>query len=114
MRQTLEQQEKSLKWFMKNRWWLTAMYVFWVIVHTQEIFQKHTQWPFILWLSLPPGVPIWHSIWENIFGVALFSFLLVSSWVRVYNYRRGQSLAEQTALQKVTKPPEGVWPPPPL
>ena len=114
MQQTLEQQEKSLKWFMKYRWLYTSLLLFSFAASIGEIFRKRSEWPFIVRLSLPPGVPIWHSIWENIFAVAVWSFVLISWWVRIYNYRRDLLAAEQTALQKAAGPPEGVWPPPPV
>ena len=114
MRQTLEQQEKSLRWLVKNRWLYTGVWLFGLATMVDSIFQKRLQWPFLISFSLPPGVPILHSIWENIFGACLFTFIIAQTWVRIYNYRRDLLLAEQMALQKAAQPPEGVWPPPPI
>ena len=113
MQRTLGQREKSLKPFIKYRWLYTFAYLYVIAAMVDGIFDKRSQWPFILRLSLPLSVPIWHSIWGNIFTAALFSFFLISGWVRIHNYRRDLLFAEQLTLQKAAKPPEGSWPPPP-
>ncbi len=114
MRQTLEQQQKSLASLIKYRRLYTCVGAFIVATSVDGVFHKRSQWPFIIRFSLPSGVPIWHSAWENIFTIVGLSFVLISWWVRIHNYRRELLLAEQLALQKAAQPPEGVWPPPPL
>jgi len=113
MRQTLEQHETSLRRFTKNLWLVTSIYLLIIGTSLSSIFEKRSQWPFLLKFSLPPGVPIWHLVWGNIFTFVGFSFLLATTWRHFYSLRRDLLLAEQMALQKAVKPPEGVWPPPP-
>ena len=78
------------------------------------LHQKRSQWPHLFTHPIPSGKTILDSAWANIAELALWSFVLAQLWVRVYNYRRELLAAEQEALQKAAKPPEGVWPPPPV
>ncbi len=114
MQQTLKQQERSLRWFTKNRGWFTCVLLLNIAIQASRVFAKRSQWPFLFSYPHSVGIPLDNSIWINILAIALLSFGLVSWWVRVHNYRRDLLLAEQMALQKAARPPEGVRPPPPL
>ncbi len=109
----LKRHQRRLESLIRNRWAWTALYVFMMMQSIVRIFDKRAQWPHLF--AYPPsyGVPLWHSVWENILTIALFLFALIGLWWRVHNYRREQLAAKQEALRKAALPTDGIWPPPP-
>ncbi len=118
MRQMTEEQQKKQQRYLERqiekRWQWTLLYVFIIMTTFAMLYQKRSQWLHLFTRPIPPGKTILDSAWVNIAELALWSFVLVQLWLRVYNYRRELLLAEQMALQKAAQPPEGVWPPPPM
>lgn len=109
--------QRSLEWTVRYRWPFTALLTFNLIMGVAEIFEKHSQWSSwstLLRNSFPPGIPVMHSVWANVFGVVVWSVALAQLWMRVHEYRREQLRAEQEkALASASVSQQGVWPPAP-
>ena len=113
---TEEQQKKrqhSMEWQIRNRWAWTALFSFSAGISCLGIFEKRSQWPHLFAYPLSAGIPVWDSVWGNIFGIVVWALLLTQLWMRVHNSRREQIAAEQEALRKASTQAQGVWPPPP-
>lgn len=118
MRTAAEKQQKRHQQYLdsqiRNRWALTASYLFTIAATTGMLLQKRSQWPHLFTHPIPSGKTILDSAWVNVAELALLAFNLFQLWVHVHNYRREQFLAEQEALRKAAMPADGVWPPPPV
>jgi hypothetical protein len=78
-----------------------------------EAWIKLTHWPGILRLHGWLHFAIMAPVGSNIFGVFVWSLLLVQWSLVIVNYKREQARTEQETQFRAAVAEDGVWPPPP-